>query len=92
MIIYKMKIIMYNFGGNDEVGELRNRVRELRARDRLSQSDLAQSIGASRQTIALIERGDYAPSIVLALKIAAVFQEQVESIFFLKGDGENNEP
>jgi putative transcriptional regulator len=57
----------------------------------LSQGDLAQLIGASRQTIALIERGDYAPSIVLVLKIAAVFQAQVESIFFLEGDGENNE-
>ncbi|SFS68411.1 helix-turn-helix transcriptional regulator [Paenibacillus sp. BC26] len=73
------------------MGELRNRVRELRARDRLSQGDLAQLIGASRQTIALIERGDYAPSIVLALKISAVFQEQVDSIFFLEGDEENNE-
>ncbi|WP_308634021.1 helix-turn-helix transcriptional regulator [Paenibacillus silvisoli] len=71
--------------------ELRNRVRELRARDRLSQGELAQLIGASRQTIALIERGDYAPSIVLVLKIAAVFSEQVETIFFLEGDGESNE-
>lgn len=73
------------------MGELRNRVRELRARERMSQSDLAQFIGASRQTIALIERGDYAPSIVLVLKIAAVFHEKVESIFFLEGDGENHE-
>ncbi|SDW14419.1 helix-turn-helix transcriptional regulator [Paenibacillus sp. CF384] len=71
--------------------ELRNRVRELRARDRLSQGDLAQLIGASRQTIALIERGDYAPSIVLVLKISAVFQVPVESIFFLEGDEENHE-
>ncbi|REE68100.1 putative transcriptional regulator [Paenibacillus taihuensis] len=73
------------------MGELHNRVRELRARDRLSQSELAQLIGASRQTIALIERGDYAPSIVMCLKIAAVFKEQVEAIFYLEGDGENDE-
>ncbi|SFJ36063.1 putative transcriptional regulator [Paenibacillus sp. UNC496MF] len=74
------------------MGELRNRVRELRARDRLSQNDLAQLIGASRQTIALIERGDYAPSIVMCLKIAAVFRAQVESIFYLEGEGEHHEP
>jgi len=67
------------------VSELTNRVREYRARDRISQSDLAARIGASRQTIALIERGDYSPSVVLALKIAAVFQVQVEEIFALQG-------
>lgn len=70
------------------MGELHNRVRELRARDRLSQGDLAQQIGASRQTIALIEKGDYSPSIVLALKIAKVFGVQVETIFSLEGDDE----
>lgn len=67
------------------MSELTNRVREYRARDRISQSDLAARIGASRQTIALIERGDYSPSVVLALKIAAVFQVQVEEIFALQG-------
>jgi putative transcriptional regulator len=61
-----------------------NRVRELRARDRLSQSDLAQLIGASRQTIAMIEKGDYSPSIVLALKIAAIFREPVERVFSIQ--------
>lgn len=65
--------------------ELHNHVRELRARDRLSQAELAKLIGASRQTIALIERGDYSPSVVLALKIAHVFGESVEKIFELKG-------
>ncbi|MGQ8870983.1 helix-turn-helix transcriptional regulator [Paenibacillus sp. TSA_86.1] len=70
--------------------ELHNHVRELRARDRLSQAELAKLIGASRQTIALIERGDYSPSVVLALKIAQVFGESVEKIFELKG-GEPHE-
>ncbi|MDQ0170371.1 helix-turn-helix transcriptional regulator [Paenibacillus tundrae] len=65
--------------------ELHNHVRELRARDRLSQAELAKLINASRQTIALIERGDYSPSVVLALKIAKVFNEPVEQIFELKG-------
>lgn len=52
--------------------KLQNRVRELRAKHRLSQGDLGKAIGSSRQTISLIERGDYAPSIVLSLKIAQI--------------------
>lgn len=70
--------------------ELNNRVREFRARDRLSQNELAQRIGASRQTIALIERGDYSPSVVLALKIAEVFAVTVESVFWI--NKEESEP
>lgn len=64
--------------------ELKNRVKELRARYNLSQSDLGKSIGASRQTISLIERGDYSPSVVLALKMSMVFKVNVEEIFYLK--------
>lgn len=63
--------------------KLQNRVRELRAKHRLSQGDLGKAIGSSRQTISLIERGDYAPSIVLSLKIAQIFNVPVEEIFTL---------
>jgi len=66
--------------------ELTNRVRELRARFRLSQTELADAIDVSRQTISLIERGDYSPSVVLALKMAKVFGEPVEAIFILDGE------
>lgn len=68
--------------------QLTNRVRELRARFRMSQTELADAIDVSRQTISLIERGDYSPSIVLALKMAQIFEEPVESIFSL--EKENN--
>ncbi|ASA19622.1 transcriptional regulator [Paenibacillus donghaensis] len=68
----------------ERLSELINYVRVLRARDRLSQQELAQRIGASRQTIALIERGDYSPSVVLALKIAEVFKVKVEDIFSIQ--------
>ncbi|HHT7235897.1 MULTISPECIES: helix-turn-helix transcriptional regulator [Bacillus] len=71
---------------------LQNRVREFRAKHRLSQGELGKAIGSSRQTISLIERGDYAPSIVLSLKIAQIFGAPVEEIFMLvegeDGDGE----
>jgi putative transcriptional regulator len=65
---------------------LKNSVRELRARFRLTQQELAEKIDVSRQTIGLIEKGDYAPSITLALKMAKVFQVPVEQIFYLEGE------
>ena len=43
-------------------------------------------VGASRQTISLIERGDYSPSVTLALKIAQYFETSVEEIFILTED------
>jgi putative transcriptional regulator len=64
--------------------ELKNRVRELRARFRYSQQDLADLIDVSRQTVAMIERGDYSPSIVIALRISRIFNEPVETIFYLE--------
>lgn len=42
--------------------KLENRLKELRARDRLNQTELAKKAGVSRQTVSLIERGEYAPS------------------------------
>ncbi|MGG4145210.1 helix-turn-helix transcriptional regulator [Paenibacillus algorifonticola] len=68
--------------------KLDNRVRELRARFRMSQTELAEAIDVSRQTISLIERGDYSPSVVLALKMAKLFKEPVEFIFILNDEGE----
>jgi putative transcriptional regulator len=66
---------------------LNNRVREHRARLRWTQQDLADRIGVTRQTIGLIEKGDYSPSITLALKIAHAFQVPVEEIFSLREKG-----
>ena len=63
---------------------LENRVRELRARFRWTQQDLADAIGVTRQTIGLIEKGDYSPSVTMALKIAIAFNVSVEEVFYLK--------
>ena len=60
---------------------LRNRLKEHRARLSLNQSQLGILAGVSRQTISQIERGDYSPSVTLALKIAKVFEVPVEAIF-----------
>ena len=68
----------------EEHMKLENRLKELRARDRLNQTELAKKAGVSRQTVSLIERGEYAPSVIIALKIAHIFGENVENVFYLK--------
>lgn len=50
----------------------------------MSRKDLADAVGVNPQTIGYLERGDYAPSVELALKIAAVFGAPVEMVFSLK--------
>jgi putative transcriptional regulator len=50
----------------------------------LTQQELAQKVGVTRQTILAIEKGEYNPSVKLALKISAVFQVKVEEIFLLE--------
>lgn len=63
---------------------LRNRVKELRARHNINQAELGKLVDASRQTISLIERGDYSPSVLLALRIASVLKVNVEEVFYLE--------
>jgi putative transcriptional regulator len=65
---------------------LRNRLRELRAARRWSQADLADRLDVSRQTINAIETGRYDPSLPLAFKIAAVFEDRIENLFFPSDD------
>ncbi|GEM49370.1 helix-turn-helix transcriptional regulator [Deinococcus cellulosilyticus] len=63
---------------------LYNRIAVLRAERGLSRADLAAAIGVNTQSVGFIERGDYGPSLELALKIAAVFELPVEAIFSLQ--------
>ena len=67
-------------GGNGEM-PLYNSLKEHRARLGINQSELGKRSGVSRQTISLIERGDYSPSVALALKLAKIFDVSVEEIF-----------
>lgn len=71
---------------------LKNRVKELRARLDLRQSDLAREIGVTRQTILAIEKGRLNPSINIALKTARVLREPVDYIFYLENapEGESS--
>lgn len=63
---------------------MKNSIRVERAIKDITQQELAQTIGVSRQTINSIESGKYIPSTVLALKIAQFFGKSVESIFELE--------
>jgi len=62
---------------------MKNKIKIERARHNLTQQDLANKIGVSRQTINAMESNKYVPSTVLALKIARLFQLSVEEIFLL---------
>jgi len=67
---------------------LDNAVRALRdARDHMTQQALADAVGVSRQTIIAIEQGRYSPSLEVALKIARVFDEPVERVFWFSRTG-----
>lgn len=58
-----------------------NQLKVHRARMGINQTQLGKLIGVSRQTISLIERGDYNPSVTLALQLAKVFDTTVEALF-----------
>ena len=63
---------------------MKNRLKVARAENNLSQAELAEKVGVSRQTINSIEVGRYTPSAVLALKIARTFGKKVEDLFELE--------
>ena len=65
---------------------MRNRLKELRARDGYNQTQLDRKAGISRQTVYLIERNDFMPSILTAVRIARIFNEPVEDIFIFEED------
>ena len=60
---------------------LYNHLKEYRAKIKVNQTEMGNLVGVSRQTISQIERGDYSPSVTLALKIAKVLNVSVEDIF-----------
>ncbi len=62
-------------------GKVKNCVEYYRLKKDLTQEELAKNIGVSRQTIISIEKGNYTPSVYLALKIGKVLRLPVEQIF-----------
>lgn len=60
---------------------MKNRIKELRARYDLTQHDLAKKVKVRRETIGVLERGKFNPSLQLAHDIAKVFEERIEDVF-----------
>lgn len=58
-----------------------NTVREARTSSKMTQDELADKVQATRQTIIAIEKGNYVPSVLLALRIAVILDKKVEEIF-----------
>lgn len=63
---------------------MNNRIRVARAEVHMTQQELAERCGVSRQTINAIESGKFVPSTLLALKIARIFGKPVEAVFELE--------
>lgn len=67
----------------DEEEQIANAVEQLRTQAGLSRQELADQVGVHYQTIGYIERGEYSPSLVLALRISQVLGSTVEEVFWL---------
>jgi DNA-binding XRE family transcriptional regulator len=65
------------------VDNVHNRIAMLRAERGVSRRDLAEALGVHYQTVGYLERGEYSPSLHLALSIAAYFEVPVEVVFSL---------
>ena len=70
---------------------LYNKLKEYRSIIGVNQTRMGELAGVSRQTISQIERGDYSPSVTLALKIAKICNAKVEDIFSYEEDEENDD-
>ena len=63
---------------------IKTRIKEYRDRYDMSQEDLARKAGVRRETIGFLEKGKYNPSLVLAWKIAKIFNTTIEDIFIIE--------
>ncbi len=63
-----------------------NQLYILRSRRSITQEQLAKALGVTRQTVIAVEKGNYTPSVLLALKIAKYFKKNVEEVFTIKNE------
>ena len=68
----------------DKIMPLYNDIRKLRESKNITQEQLAQAVGVSRQTIVAIEKGNYTPSLILGMELAKFFKVSVEELFHVK--------
>ena len=65
---------------------IRTRIKELRARHNLTQEELAERVGVTRQTMLYIEKGKYNPSLLVAHRVATVLKSRIEDVFLMEDD------
>ncbi len=65
---------------------IRTRIKELRARHNLTQEELADRVGVTRQTMLYLEKGKYNPSLLLASRVARVLESTIEDVFTIEDD------
>ena len=63
---------------------MKTRIKELRARQNLTQADLASMVGVRRETILFLEKGKYNPSLKLAHKVAVALESTIEEAFIFE--------
>jgi DNA-binding XRE family transcriptional regulator len=66
---------------------LRTRIKELRARYDITQEELADMVGVTRQTMLYLEKGRYNPSLLLAHRVADALKSTIEEVFIIEEDG-----
>ena len=77
-------------GLQDSTMPLRNRLKEYRAKIGVTQDEMGKMVGITRQTVSHIERGECSPPVIIAIKIAKIFNVNVEDIFEYVGDEDIN--
>ncbi len=64
--------------------KIKTRIKELRARYNLTQDELAEKVGVTRQTLLYLEKGKYNPSLLLAYKVAQALQSKIDEVFIIE--------
>lgn len=67
-----------------DMATIRTRIKELRARYDLTQDELAEMVGVTRQTMLYLEKGKYNPSLLLAHKVAKALKSSIEEVFIIE--------
>lgn len=70
---------------------MKNKLKELRSGRKMTQEELAEQIGVSRQTVNAIEKDKFDPSLTTAFKLAALFGMTIEELFEYQSDGKESE-
>ena len=65
---------------------IKTRIKELRARYNLTQEELAEKVGITRQTMLYIEKGKYNPSLLVARRVAKVLKSSIEEVFIIEDE------